>query len=94
MGMRIGQEFHMASPHIYLHVTNILTNVAVYSVFHLKRPNKIKTMFHVNIMWRGHMELFLRIVTGTFKFQCMSVSPIKAFSLVFTVMNATLEFGK
>ena len=43
----------MAPPHIFLHVTNILINVAVYSVFHLKRPNKITTMFHVNIHVEG-----------------------------------------
>ncbi len=48
----IRQEFRMAPPHIFFHVTNILINVAVYSIFHLKRPKKTKTMFHV----KKHVE--------------------------------------
>ena len=47
----------MSPPHLVLHVTNILINVAVYSVFRLKTPNKIKTMFCVNIYVEGPWTL-------------------------------------
>ena len=40
----------MTPPHIFLHITNVLINIDVYSVLHLKRPNKIKAMFLVNII--------------------------------------------
>ncbi len=40
-------------PSTYIFTCNKYFKVAVYSVFHLKRPNKIKTLFHVNLYLEG-----------------------------------------